>query len=175
MTSLVLLTGLPATGKSTVAQKLVENYDFTVLSTDDLRQSLFREDYGGTRKNRKRKEEVVRRVLDYSKLKLLTEGFDLVVDACSPTDKFRGRMLDLPENLSQVVNKYLLHIKADNPVMYSRQKSRGRTTEAIETIQGFWQEPRDEFFGANLYDIENSGDLKGLYKQVRMFYEGKTK
>ena len=174
MTSLVLLTGLPATGKSIVAQKLAEDHGFAILSTDDLRQSLFREDYGETKKNGKRKEEVVRRFLDYSKLQLLIGGFDLVVDACSPTDKFRGRMLDLPRNLSQVVNKYLLHIKADKSVMYSRQKSRGRTTEAIETIQEFWQEPRDELLGANLYDIENSGDLEGLYKQVKMFYEGRS-
>ncbi len=171
MTSLILLTGLPVTGKSIVAQKLAEDYGFAILSTDDLRQSLFREDYRETRKNGKRKEEVVRRVLDYSKLQLLTEGFDLVVDACSPTDKFRKRMLGLPENLSQVVNKYLLHIKADKQIMYSRQKSRGRTTEAIETIQGFWQEPQDRFFGANLYGIENSEDLERLYKQVKRFYE----
>lgn len=174
MTSLVLLTGLPATGKSIVAQKLAEDYGFAILSTDDLRQSLFREDYEKTRKNGKIKEEVVRKVLDYSKLKLLTEGFNLVVDACSPTDKFRKRMFGLPENLSQVVNKYLLHIKADKSVVYSRQKSRGRTPEAIETIQGFWQEPRDEFLGANLYDIENSRDLEELYKQVKMFYEGRS-
>jgi len=42
-TNLVLLTGLPAAGKSTVAQRLVSEYSFGILSTDDLRQSLFRQ------------------------------------------------------------------------------------------------------------------------------------
>jgi len=169
MTSLVLLTGLPATGKSTVAQRLAEDRGFAILSTDDLRQSLFREDYGETRENGKAKEEIVRKVLDYSKLQLLLEGYDLVIDASAPTDKFRRRMLELPEDFGQVIKKYLLHMRSDEQIIYSRQKARGRTKEAIEAIRGYWQKPQDGLLGSRLVEVENNDGLNQLYGKLRDF------
>jgi predicted kinase len=176
MTSLVLLTGLPATGKSVVAGRLAEKYGFVILSTDDLRQSLFGKDYGETRKNGKVREELVRKILDCSKRQVILGGFDLVIDTCSPTDKFRKRMLEMPENLEREVDRYLLHIRAEDSIIYSRQEiDRGRTSEAIETIREYWQEPQNGFLGANLYEIDNNGSLNQLHERIDKFYEGLKK
>ena len=176
MTHLVLLTGLPATGKSTVAVKLAKDYGFVVLSTDELRQSLFREDYGELRKKGKEREEIVRKVLDSSKIQVLSGGFDLVIDASAPTNKFRKRMLELPKDLEQAVEKSLLHLRADESILYSRQKARGRTGEAINTIKGYWDEPKDKFLGSALYEIDNNTfSLDHLYNKVDQFYKSLRK
>ena len=77
-TNLVLLTGLPAAGKSTVAQRLVRENGFAILSTDDLRQSLFQQTYEELAKDGKRKDEVVRKIIDYSKVhKVIIQGLDV--------------------------------------------------------------------------------------------------
>ena len=104
-TNLVLLTGLPASGKSTVAHRLVKEHGFSILSTDDLRQSIFEQTYEELAKDGKRKDEVVRKIIDYSKLQILEAGCDLVIDSTAPTEKFRKRMLELPEILDQTVKK----------------------------------------------------------------------
>lgn len=174
MTSLVLLTGLPAVGKSVTAERLARKYGFAILSTDDLRSSLFLEDYGETIKNGGLKEKVVRKVLDSSKVQILSGGFNLVIDASSPTDSFRRRMLELPKNLEQEVEKSVLYIQADDSVLYLRQEARGRTNEAIETIRGYWDEPQERFSGASgatLYKINNNESLDQLYEKVDTFYK----
>jgi predicted kinase len=170
--NLVLLTGLPASGKSVAAERLVNNYGFAVLSTDNLRNSLFREDYGELRKNGKVREEITRKVIDYSKEQILLEGINLVIDSCSPTDKFRKRMLGLSYNLEQSVQKSILYVKTDFPTIYSRQSARGRTNEAIETILGYWNEPQQGFMGSNLCEIKNNNsDINEFYDKIGSFYE----
>jgi len=171
MTSLVLLTGLPAAGKSSVAEIMAEKYGFAILSTDDLRRLLFREDYGETRKNGKAKEETVRRFLDFSKIPVLSQRFNLVIDASSPTDKFRRRMLNLPEDLEREIDKYLLYVRSDDSVLYTRQEARGRTNEAIEVIRGYWHKPQNGIAGTTLYEIDNNGDLTQLHERIEGFYK----
>ena len=121
-TNLVLLTGLPAAGKSTVAQRLVREYGFAILSTDDLRQSLFRQTYEELAKDGKRKDEVIRKIIDYSKLQILNEGCDLVIDASAPTEKFRKRMLELPRYLEESVKKSVLYLGTPRPAYFSAKR-----------------------------------------------------
>ncbi|MBS3074869.1 ATP-binding protein [Candidatus Pacearchaeota archaeon] len=172
-TNLVLLTGLPAAGKSTVAQRLVRENGFAILSTDDLRQSLFQQTYEELAKDGKRKDEVVRKIIDYSKLQILAAGCDLVIDSTAPTEKFRRRMLELPKDLEQTIKKTILYVSAGEFVRNSRHISRGGSGVALETIQGFWKEPRDGFCGASLYSIYNNSDsdIGKLYRDVTDFYE----
>ncbi len=169
-TNLVLLTGLPASGKSTVAQRLVTEYGFGILSTDDLRQSLFQQTYEELAKNGKRKDEVIRKIIDYSKFQILSAGCDLVIDSTAPTEKFRRRMLELPEYLEQAVKKSVLYLRAEEQTRYSRHMARGGSEVAIETIQGFWKEPQEGFCGTSLYEIINNGSISQLYSEVDRFY-----
>ncbi|MDP2924775.1 MAG: ATP-binding protein [Nanoarchaeota archaeon] len=170
-TNLVLLTGLPAGGKSTVAQRLVSEYGFAVLSTDDLRQSLFQQTYEELAKDGKRKDEVIRKIIDYSKFQILSAGCDLVIDSTAPTEKFRRRMLELPEYLEQAVKKSVLYLRSEEQTRHSRHMARGGSEVSLKTIQGFWKEPQDGFCGASLYSIENNGNQDQLFKEVAKFYE----
>jgi len=170
-TNLILLTGLPASGKSTVAQRLVRKYGFSVLSTDDLRQSLFQQTYEELVRDGKRKDEVIRKIIDYSKFQILSAGCDLVIDASAPTEKFRKRMLELPDYLEQAVKKSILYVRAEEQIRHSRQIVRGGSEVALETIQGFWKEPQNGFCGASLYSMENNEDQEKLYQEVAEFYE----
>jgi len=173
--NLVLLTGLPASGKSTVAERLASQYGFLTLSTDELRQSIFRQTYEKLVEDGKLKEEVIRKIMDYSKLQILSQGFNLVIDTSAPTEKFRRRMLELPETLDQIVNKYLLYIKSDETILLSRSRMRRDSEDRIRNIQQFWSEPQNEFCGASLYEISNNSNLEQLYKDVDWFYESLRK
>ena len=51
MTSLILLTGLPGAGKSVVAERLAKKYEFAILSTDELRELLFKQNYVQLKEN----------------------------------------------------------------------------------------------------------------------------
>ena len=80
-------------------------------------------------------------------------------------------MLGLPEDLNSIVNKYLLYLRSDKEILYSRQMERGRDNEAIEVVRGFWQEPK-KLEEVCLHEIENNRGLDELYRGVDMFYEG---
>lgn len=171
-TNLVLLTGFPASGKSTVARRLTTEYGFAVLSSDDLRKSLFGLDYGELVKDGKKKEEVVREIMDYSKLQILGDGYDLVIDTSAPTEKFRRRMLEIPESLEESINKAILYVKSDEQIRQARHSSRGGLDVATETIQKYWSEPQNGFMNSRLYYLENNGNLEDLYQELDGFYRG---
>lgn len=161
---LVVLTGLPASGKSEAAQFLSREYGYEVLSTDESRQRLFGKDYGDMRKTEE--EGIVRETIDYAKRYHLARGLNVVIDSCAPTNKFRSRMLSLPEYLDDSVDRYLVHIDTPKEIIRCRQLERGRSTEAIETIASFWQDSNNEFKRSRLLKINNNRNLEELYKKL---------
>ena len=166
---LVVLTGLPASGKSEAADWLREQHGYQVLSTDESRQRLFGKEYGDMRKTDD--EETVRDTIDYAKRYHLAHGENVVIDTCAPTNKFRRRMLSLAEYLDNSIEKYLIHIHASNQAIRKRQQTRGRSPEAIETIEGFWQDPADEFHKGLFYEVENNQDLDEFYNKLNGVYQ----
>jgi len=88
----ILLVGPPGSGKTEIADKLVEYYDFVKISPDDIRKELF-----GNPHDQKHNTEVFSTV--YSRINSsLKSGFNVVYDATNCRPAYRLKIIDIVEN-----------------------------------------------------------------------------
>jgi predicted kinase len=86
MTKVVMMKGLPASGKSTKSMEWLAHGNFVRLNRDDLRESLFKGlDWSGKR------EKVVMRVQTAMAHEAIEAGYSIVVDDTNLTDFHRKR------------------------------------------------------------------------------------
>jgi predicted kinase len=99
MSNLIVLTGLPASGKSTLAEQLKEFYNAIVLSSDEIRKELLN-DINDQSKNTDVFEEMNKRTREY-----IQQGKNVIYDATNINPK---RRIHLIKN----------EIKADKNIAY---------------------------------------------------------
>lgn len=87
MSKLIMMVGLPASGKSTKAKELSEQYNAVVLSSDQLREELFN-DINFQGDNVKLFEELHKRANQH-----LTEGYNVILDATNTNRKRRMHLI----------------------------------------------------------------------------------
>ena len=84
---LIIMVGLPGSGKSTKAKELAKAYDCEILSSDNIRQELL-----GSESDQSQNDKVFR--LLYQRMnQLLSEGKSVIIDATNTTMKARKRIL----------------------------------------------------------------------------------
>jgi predicted kinase len=138
---LVVTTGYPGSGKSTVAEYLTQRHNFVRLSTDTLRDMLYAARYTdiSERVRGEDKESLVWKVLSDAKLTFLHEGLDVVIDSTAPNIPVRRSLLrTAPLN---GVEKYLLYIQVDKPVLKYRNEILQGVPDQTPMWDGFWQPP----------------------------------
>lgn len=99
MTKLIVTVGLPASGKSTLSEKLKEEYDAIVLSSDVIREELFN-DVNFQGDNTKVFETLHKRANEY-----LLQGKNVILDA---TNVNRKRRIHLIKNEIKA-DEYICH------------------------------------------------------------------
>lgn len=91
--TLIMLVGLPCSGKSTEAKELAKEYNATIFSSDDLRQELFG-DVNEQSRNNELFTELHRRVKN-----CLMSGKSAIYDACNHHYKERMAFLQQLKNI----------------------------------------------------------------------------
>lgn len=92
MAKVVLLRGLPASGKTTKSQEYLAYGNFVRLNRDDLRDSLFKGlDWSGKR------EKIVMRVQEAMAHEALDAGYSLVIDDTNLTEFHKKRWSSVAE------------------------------------------------------------------------------
>ncbi|WP_242676701.1 AAA family ATPase [Rhodococcus sp. ABRD24] len=126
---LALVGGLPATGKSTVAERLAESVGAQLVSSDRVRRELFEKDRAsdpnpGFRDGRYSAEATARvyaTMLDRAR-RALERGESVVLDASWTDRRLRGRAAELAgETLSELVS---LQCTADSEIAERRLRRR---------------------------------------------------
>ncbi|MHA1419331.1 MAG: AAA family ATPase [Candidatus Heimdallarchaeaceae archaeon] len=91
----ILLAGLPGTGKSTLARKLARRYRLEHISTDSVRKRIFRdvrENSFGKGSYSQRQRNVVYDTIYYVLYTLLKHGVGCVLDGTFYQDKLRSKV-----------------------------------------------------------------------------------
>jgi adenylylsulfate kinase len=120
----IWITGLPGSGKSTVANDLKSLFpEFRILRMDELRGVLTPEPtYSATER------DIVYRALVYIAKKMTDLGYDVIIDATGNLRKWR----DLARNL---ISRYIeVYLKCPIEVCMQREKKREVTHEAPREI-----------------------------------------
>ncbi|MFO0890435.1 MAG: AAA family ATPase [Isosphaeraceae bacterium] len=126
---LVLVSGLPGTGKSTLSRALAGRAGFAVVRSDEVRKELFRERPGeGCRAGFEEgiyspewTDQVYRACLDRAEAALF-EGRRVVVDATFRAEAWRRAFLDLASRYA--VPSVVFHCRADAEIVRARLAAR---------------------------------------------------
>lgn len=96
MSKLIMMVGLPASGKSTYAKKLADKENAIILASDELRKELFG-NVNDTEHNNELFQELHRRAIQY-----LKEGKNVIYDATNINSRRRvGFLSQLPTNIKK--------------------------------------------------------------------------
>lgn len=172
-TKFVVMTGLPASGKSTVAKRLRDDYGFVRLNTDDLRQQMYGKNLGVLREDSdfELKEGLLQQHINFMAANYLSRGLDTVIDSTAAHKDLREYFLTIPNRVEfQNIDSYLLHVDSDPEIMRQRYIDRGIGAEGvIEKIMKYWESPADaNLHGAEFITIRNNPgeDLPELYRAL---------
>lgn len=113
---LIILMGLPGSGKSYVSSYLHEKHGFTILSGENITFALF-----GTEKCSGSEYALAYKTLRQLAVKLLAEGYSIVIDGTNLKYVFRKQIYD-EVGCDQTI---LLYLKTDDKTALSRIAQRG--------------------------------------------------
>jgi predicted kinase len=169
---LVVLTGYPCAGKTTVADYLTEELGFVRLSSDNLRETLYAADClsiedgpdsedkdwtlwrtleDGRRlpiEDSELKDWIMWRILRESKLRYLGYGLDVVIDSSAPKNEHRMMLLDttMPGYAIELrADKYLLFLDVERDVIEQRNREKYRDLGSLKYWDDNWEGQPDDY------------------------------
>ncbi len=175
--AVVMMAGLPGTGKSTIARRLAKAIGGTVLESDAVRQLMFgRREYSST------ESFAVFRTLHTAARYLLALHVTVVVDATSILEKDRKPLYRLAEEARAPL--FILQVEAPASVVEERLARRksgagavGDRSEAglevYERMSGRFQPIREPHWRVDTSDeIKTEAELASLELACRRVIEG---
>ena len=159
---LVILTGYPTCGKSTVSKFLVQSEGYKRLSGDDISIELF----GHTYPYRENEDpERIWQTIYQRRDTLLEEGKDVVIDTTAYNEEMRNKLFDAPTQS----DKYLVWLQVNPETMNKRQEGRGWTPESIgewKKVVG-WEDPRQNGYKILVYRNNSTEDLERIKSDLK--------
>jgi len=129
--ALVVVSGLPGTGKSYFCNKLAERLPFTILESDALRKVLFSPPSYGAKES-SHLFRAIQRLIE----RLLKKGIPLILDATNVSERHREYLYSIADHLD--VKLILVRVEAPPEVVRGRLEARlenpGNKSDADWTI-----------------------------------------
>ncbi len=162
--TLILLCGLPGTGKSHLAQRLVRHLPLVVVSTDQVRHVLFAEPtYNG------QEHHIVHQTCQTVVAQLLAEGHSVICDATNLERRHRERYYALAEE--QNARLFILQTVAPPEVVRRRIEDRQQGDLAAHNSDAGWEvyeryRSRMEPIRRPHRVVDTSGDLDAQVAEI---------
>ena len=163
---LVVVSGLPGTGKSFFCRKLAERLPFVILASDALRRTLFPSPLYDDAEC-KQLFRASHALID----ELLRKGIPVIFDATNLLERHREYLYHIAEKVGAKL--ILVSIEAPPEVVRQRLLVRGKESAAENDSQADWEvykkmKPRKEKFWRNHFVVDTSRDITpALDKIVR--------
>lgn len=119
---LVVVSGLPGTGKSYFSKRLAEKVPFLVLESDVLRKLLY-----VTPSYSAEESSQLFRTIHLLLQKLLKKGISIILDATNLSERFREHLYGIVDRLG--VRLVLVRVEAPPGLVYKRLQSRMADSE----------------------------------------------
>jgi len=159
---LVVISGLPGTGKSYFSKQLAEKVPFLVLESDALRKVLFSPpDYSSQESSQ------LFRTIHLLLRELLKKGIPLILDATNLSERFRERLYAIVDRLD--VRLVLVRVEAPPEVV--RQRLDSRVGDSENKSDAGWSVYRRMLSSVdkiqrNHYVIDTSQDISPVIEKI---------
>jgi len=124
---LIVLMGLPGTGKSYVADYLNRKYGFTILSGENFTFALF-----GTGKHSADKYILAYNVLRELSRRLIKQGYSIVIDGTNLKFIYRQQIY---KDVGLKFKTLLFYLFVDDKIALERTKRRGENYNSLQNIK----------------------------------------
>jgi len=125
---LVILMGLPGTGKSYISNYLNKQYSFTILSGENITYSIF-----GTEKCTGLQYRESYEILRFLAVYLLKQKYNVVIDGTNLKYEFRKQIYQSVGDLAKII---LVYIYIDDATALKRANSRKEDSSDLKAISG---------------------------------------
>ena len=160
--TLIIISGLPGTGKSYLSKRLAERVPFLVLESDVLRKTLFSPPSYSFRESTE-----LFRTIHLLLRELLSKGIPLILDAVNLSERFREQLYSIADRLN--VRLILVRVEAPPEVVYQRLESRaGDTENRSDADRAVYHRmrPSVEKIRRNHYVVDTSRDITPLLDKI---------
>jgi predicted kinase len=168
---LVVLTGYPRSGKSTVRDHLVDTCGFSYVSSDEICKGVASGlDFAAYHDHPlyQEMEDVVFFQMNLQKLRSLHEGNNTVVDCTAMNHTVRSFLLNTKTSLGNTpANKSLVWLQADRDILRARSIQAGREVDTMPHWDEHWEDPvPSEEYRLLTYTNNTSEDLERMLQDL---------
>jgi hypothetical protein len=160
--TIIVVSGLPGTGKTYFSQRLAERLHYVILESDDLRKQLFsRPTYAPS------ESTYVFRIIHLLIQDLLKKGISLILDATNLTEKYRERLYNIAERAD--ARLVLVNVKAPPELVQKRMKARaGKTGNKSDAGWSVYQQLAEtaETITRRHYTVDTSRDITPVIDKI---------
>ena len=161
---LVVVSGLPGTGKSVLSQRLAERLPLAVLESDALRKALVPTPLHTADENG-RLFQAIHELIDL----LLEQGIPLLLDATSLVEAHRERLYHIAGRRDAKV--ILVRVKAPPDLVRQRLEARASSSQRRDHSDADWEvyqrlRPSQEPIRRNHLVVDTSGDVQPAVEKV---------
>jgi predicted kinase len=161
---LIIISGLPGTGKSYLSKRLAERVPFLVLESDALRKTLFSKPSYTSRESAQ-----LFRTIHQLLWELLNKGIPVILDATNLSERFREKLYSIADRL----RAKLILVRVEAPPQVVHQRLENRVRDAGNRSDADWavyrrMRPSVDRIRRHHYVVDTSRDITpALDKIVR--------
>ncbi|OGO30041.1 MAG: hypothetical protein A2Z29_06385 [Chloroflexi bacterium RBG_16_56_11] len=162
--TIVVVSGLPGTGKSSFSRRLAERLPFVILESDALRKALFAEPtYSATESARL--FNTIHFLIDG----LLKKGMPLILDATNLSERYRERIYSIADH--RQARLILVLVQAPPGVVQERLKARAGRRDSSESSEADWAvyeklKTTAEKIRRNHFVVDTSRDITPIIEKI---------
>jgi predicted kinase len=162
--ALIVVSGLPGTGKSHFCRRLAERVQCLVLESDALRKRLFIvPEYSAA------ESAYLFRIIHRLTEELLSKGIPVILDATNLSERHRERLYNIAEHLN--ARLILVNVKAPPEVVRQRLKTRMEKKDNGDNSDADWEvyqklSVTSEKIRRNHFAVDTSKDITPALEKI---------
>ena len=161
-TVLIVVSGLPGTGKSYFSARLVEKLDYIILESDALRKQLFSPPIYSAEESTSL-FRVIHQLIEY----LLKKGVSVILDATNLSESHREHLYNIAEKCH--ARLVLVETKAPPELVFSRlERRKGGEGNKSDADWSIYQQmaPTAEKIRRHHYSVDTSRDISPVLDKI---------
>lgn len=161
---LVVVSGLPGTGKSYLSSRLAQRLDCAIVESDALRNVLFPVPGYSARESQR-----LFQALHMLVAKLLGQGIPLILDATNLVEHHRERLYHIADRLQ--LKLIIVRVEAPAEVVRERLQRRAQGADSQDRSDADWtvyqrMKPRAEQIRRNHFAVDTSRDIAPVIDKI---------